>query len=231
MWLLATLQIAVASAIATTFDDNIYLTAFFGEVDRRFRPAHVVVGELLGITVLIGVSLIGSSFGFLFARSTVGLLGLLPILIGMSALLARVRQKNACQSELSGVSSGSRVVSMARISPGFVSRRMSLLDLLRDRQTYSVSVVTISNGSNNLSIYIPLFASLQVAQLLVVIPAIYMAVIAWLMLSYGLTRMPGLSLVLNRYAKAILPFVLIWLGYRILSDSGSLALMLGLSPD
>lgn len=230
MWLLATIQIAAASAIATTFDDNIYLTAFFGEVDRQFRPAHIVAGELIGITVLISISLIGASFGFLFERSTVGFLGVLPILIGLSTVLARLRvgtsQDGDRRSDPLVPPSKAQSAAMARVAPGFVSRRMSLFDLLRDRQTYGVSVVTISNGSNNLSIYIPLFASLQLAQLVVVIPAIYLAVIIWLTLSYGLTRMPGLSLVLNRYAKAILPFVLIWLGYRILSDSGSLSLLL-----
>ena len=95
MWLLATIQIAVASALATTFDDNIYLTAFFGEVDRRFRPVHVVVGELIGITALIGLALLGASFGVLFPRNVVGFLGVLPILIGLSTLLQRLQPSHS----------------------------------------------------------------------------------------------------------------------------------------
>jgi len=47
-WLLATLQIALGAGLATTFDDNIYLTAFFGKVNRSFLPRHVVIGELIG---------------------------------------------------------------------------------------------------------------------------------------------------------------------------------------
>ena len=226
MWLLATIQIAVASAVATTFDDNIYLTAFFGEVDRSFRPMHVVVGDLLGVSFLIAVALLGASLGVLFPRNLVGLLGLIPILIGVSTLLQRLNMRHAVDADAAVGPSRGRGDAMARVSPGFVSRRLTLWDLLQDRQTYGVSVVTISNGSNNLSIYIPLFASLGAAQLLVVIPTIYLAVLCWLALSFGLTRMPGLSLVLNRYAKAILPFVLIWLGYRILTDSGSLQWLL-----
>lgn len=225
MWLLATIQIAVASALATTFDDNIYLTAFFGEVDRRFRPVHVVVGELIGITALIGLALLGASFGVLFPRNVVGFLGVLPILIGMSTLLQRLQPSHSSKEAEAARSASGRTDARNRIAPGFVSRQPTLWELLQDRQTYGVTVVTISNGSNNLSIYIPLFASLGAAQLLVVIPTIYLAVLAWLGLSFGLTRMPGLSLVLNRYAKAFLPFVLIWLGYRILNDSGSLALL------
>ncbi|WP_411876996.1 hypothetical protein [Vulcanococcus limneticus] len=56
--LLGTLQTGVAVAISTTFDDNIYLTGFFSEVNRLFRPLHVVVGELVGFSVLMAISLL-----------------------------------------------------------------------------------------------------------------------------------------------------------------------------
>ena len=46
-WLMATIKIGLAAGVATTFDDNIYLTGFFSEVNRTFRPKHIVVGELL----------------------------------------------------------------------------------------------------------------------------------------------------------------------------------------
>lgn len=42
------------------------------------------------------------------------------------------------------------------------------------------------------------------------------------LLSFSLSRAPGLSLVLNRYARFFFPFILIWLGGRILLESGSL---------
>lgn len=48
---IGSLQAAMAVAMATTFDDNIYLTGFFSETNRHFRPIHVVVGELLGFSV------------------------------------------------------------------------------------------------------------------------------------------------------------------------------------
>jgi cadmium resistance protein CadD (predicted permease) len=227
VWRLATIQIAIASALATTFDDNIYLTAFFGEVDRKFRPSHVVIGELIGVSFLISVALLGASLGVLFPRNIVGLLGLLPIVIGSAALVGRLREFAQPQRNEPVRSSQWSGPALTKVAPGFVSHRLSLWQVLKDRQTYGVSVVTIANGSNNLSIYIPLFASLGLSQLIIVVPAIYAAVLCWLGLSYSLTRMPGLSLVLNRYAKTLLPFVLIWLGFRILADSGSLQLLSG----
>jgi cadmium resistance protein CadD (predicted permease) len=86
-------------------------------------------------------------------------------------------------------------------------------------------MVTIANGSNNLSIYIPLFASLNSSKILIMIPVLYGFVAAWLFLAFHLTRAPGIYLLLNRYAPTFFPFILIWLGVRILLDSGSLTLL------
>ena len=84
-WLIEIVKIAVATGIATTFDDNIYLTGFFSEVNRTFRPVHVVVGELVGFTALVSVSLLGFLLGLIIPPIYIGLLGILPILIGFTA--------------------------------------------------------------------------------------------------------------------------------------------------
>jgi cadmium resistance protein CadD (predicted permease) len=85
-WLIETIKIGLAAAVATTFDDNIYLTGFFSEVNRTFRPKHVVVGELIGFTALISISLVGFLIGLAISSDWIGLLGILPILIGLNNL-------------------------------------------------------------------------------------------------------------------------------------------------
>jgi cadmium resistance protein CadD (predicted permease) len=217
--ILATLQLALAAGLATTFDDNIYLTGFFAEVNRSFRPQHVVLGELLGFSLLVSISLSGLLLGRMLPTQWLGWMGVLPILIGLRNLLHYLRDGYGDEED--------RQASRLRYASlqGFQPRRLSLLDLLRDRRTYSVSLVTIANGSNNLSIYIPLFASLRPGQLSLVLPVLYGFIVLWLLLSFHLTRTPGLALLLNRYAPIFFPFVLIWLGARILSDSGSLRLL------
>ncbi|MCS5693779.1 cadmium resistance transporter [Cyanobium sp. FGCU-6] len=218
-WLWTTLQIAFGAGLATTFDDTIYLTGFFSEVDRSFRPRHVVVGELLGFTLLLCISLLGFALGLAIPRRAIGLLGVLPILIGLSSLIAlwRGRQDtSALQPTMHPVADSPR---------GFVSRRPSLIDVLRDRRTYSVSLVTVSNGSNNLTIYIPLFASLTLGKIAVLIPVFYGFIALWLFLSFHLTRFPAIAVVLHRYARRVFPFILMWLGVRILHDTGAIALL------
>jgi cadmium resistance protein CadD (predicted permease) len=88
-WLIGTLIIGVSAAFATTFDDNIYLTAFFGKVNRYFRPKHVVLGEFLGFTALITASLPGFFGGLILPATWIGLLGCLPIAIGIRNLMSQ----------------------------------------------------------------------------------------------------------------------------------------------
>lgn len=223
-WLTASLQIAIGAGLATTFDDTIYLTGFFSEVDRTFRPLHVVVGEVAGFTVLLSLSLLGFLMGLAVPKQQIGLLGFLPILLGLRGLI------EAWQSR--GEPDRDQQVSRQRFQRlrGFESRQPSLLEVLRDRRTWSVSLVTISNGSNNLSIYIPLFASLSPGRIAVVVPVLYGFIATWLLLSFHLTRTPGIAVLLNRYARIFFPLILIWLGYRILSDTEALQLLLPALP-
>ena len=219
-WLIETIKIGLAAAVATTFDDNIYLTGFFSEVNRTFRPKHVVVGELIGFTALISISLVGFLIGLAISSDWIGLLGILPILIGLNNLrLLIVNKDESVENKSANLKQNARF-------RGFDSRERSLLDIIQDRQTYSVSAVTISNGGNNLGIYIPLFASSSLQSLAVIVPICYLIVCTWLFMSYHLTRTPGIALVLSRYASKLFPFVLMWLGLRIILDNESYKLFL-----
>ena len=219
-WLIETIKIGLAAAVATTFDDNIYLTGFFSEVNRTFRPKHVVVGELIGFTALISISLVGFLIGLAISSNWIGLLGILPILIGLNNLrLLIVNKDESVENKSANLKQNARF-------RGFDSRERSLLDIIQDRQTYRVSAVTISNGGNNLGIYIPLFASSSLQSLAVIVPICYLIVCTWLFMYYYLTRTPGIALVLSRYASKLFPFVLMWLGLRIILDNQSYKLFL-----
>jgi len=219
-WLIETIKIGLAAAVVTTFDDNIYLTGFFSEVNRTFRPKHVVVGELIGFTALISISLVGFLIGLAISSDWIGLLGILPILIGLNNLrLLIVNKDESVENKSANLKQNARF-------RGFDSRERSLLDVIQDRQTYRVSAVTISNGGNNLGIYIPLFASSSLKSLAVIIPICYLIICTWLFMSYNLTRTPGIALVLSRYASKLFPFVLMWLGLRIILDNESYKLFL-----
>ncbi|MCT0253857.1 cadmium resistance transporter [Synechocystis sp. CS-94] len=222
-WLLATIKVGIATGVATTFDDNIYLTGFFSEVNRNFRPKHVIFGEIIGFTALIVVSLVGFVVGLIIPSDWIGLLGILPILIGVNNLRLIIANKEDFSANTTEAKKRNLQYH------GFDSRRLSLWDTLRDRQTYKVSAVTISNGGNNLGIYIPLFASSNFSSLLIIIPICYFIIGTWLFISYHLTRQPGIAVILSRYAGKLFPFVLMWLGLRIIIDNESYKLFSNIS--
>lgn len=97
-WLIGTLIIGISAAIATTFDDNLYLTAFFGKVNRTFCPQHIILGEFMGFTALVFASLPGFFGSLIIPHTWIGLLGFLPIAIGINHLLNRESEEEAVQA-------------------------------------------------------------------------------------------------------------------------------------
>lgn len=215
-WLISTLVIGISTALATTFDDNLYLTAFFGKVNRTFRPKHIVLGEFVGFTALVLASLPGFFGGLLIPSTWIGLLGFLPIIIGISHLMSREDGGEEVQTVSMNFTSDARSH----------RRKKSLWATLRDRQTYRVSAVTIANGGNNIGIYVPLFASSNLPSLGVILCVCYVSVGVWCCLSYFMTRNPLMAPLLTRYGRKIFPFVLIWLGFSILMKSESYRLFI-----
>ena len=214
-WLIGTIIIGISAAIATTFDDNLYLTAFFGKVNRNFRPRHIILGEFIGFTVLICASLPGFFGGLIIPNTWIGLLGFLPVAIGINHLLSRENEEETVQA----------------VSVNFNSfekpqrQKKSLLATVRDPQTYRVSAVTIANGGNNIGIYVPLFATSNLPSLGVILCVCYSTVGLWCLLSYHLTRNPLMAPMLARYGRKIFPFVLIYLGLSILMKSETYRLL------
>ena len=81
----------ITAFVATNIDDIIILLLFFAQVDANFRRRHIVIGQYLGFTLLILASLPGFFGGLIVPREWIGLLGLLPIAIGIKQLMSRER--------------------------------------------------------------------------------------------------------------------------------------------
>lgn len=183
---------------------------FYTQVNATFRKRHIVAGQYLGFTALIVASLPGFFGGLIVPRTWIGILGLVPIAIGISRLVNRAKDGEQVQT-VSGEADRSPVNTLVSfLSP----------------QTYKVAAVTLANGGDNIGIYVPLFASSNLTSLGVILSVFFLLIGVWCYVAYQLTRQPTVANVLTHYGKAIVPFMLIGLGIFILLDSGTYRLLL-----
>src|SRR5688572_26350534 len=81
------MELLITSAIAfmsTNIDDIFVLILFYG--NKKFKHLEIITGQFLGILSLIAISLIGSLVGLFIDEAYVGLLGLVPIYLGVRAI-------------------------------------------------------------------------------------------------------------------------------------------------
>lgn len=185
---------------ATNLDDILILMLFFSQVNALFRKRHIIAGQYLGFTALVLASLPSFFGSLLLPRPCVGLLGLIPIAIGISRLV----NSNTDQE-----------LDEPQTQPTWFSSFIS-------PQTYSVAAVTFANGGDNIGIYMPLFASCTWQNLAIILGVFFSMVGVWCFVACKLTQVPAIADNLTRYGNYLVPFVLIGLGVLILIDSRTL---------
>jgi cadmium resistance transport/sequestration family protein len=202
--LLTAISTGMTAFTATNLDDILILLLFFSQVNAVFRRRHIVFGQFLGFTALVLVSLPGFFGRLIFPPDWIGMLGLLPIAIGLSRLLNPETDDSEAEADLE------------QSEKSFFSSFLS-------PQTYSVAAVTVANGGDNIGIYVPLFASNTLESLGVILAVFFAMVGVWCYAAYRLIQMRAIADTLTRYGNQLVPFVLIGLGIAILVKSGTLA--------
>ncbi|NMF60654.1 cadmium resistance transporter [Pseudanabaena yagii] len=202
-WFIGTVAIAITAFTATNIDDILILTVFFAQVDAKFRPRHILIGQYLGFAVIILASLPGYLGGLIIDHKWIGLLGFLPIAIGIKELLKKPEE----------VTVKSCMISTANQSP------------LIAPQTYHVAAVTFANSGDNIGIYVPLFASSNAVSLSITIATFLLLIAVWCYAAYQFSTHPAIAKFLSQYSNAIVPFVLIALGIYILYESDTYQLI------
>ena len=199
---------AIATGItaftATNLDDLVILTLLFSQVNATFRHQHIVIGQYLGFCTLVIASLVGFLGGLVLPSTWIGLLGLVPITIGLNRLLNSEKDSESDPELETDCTPASAFASF--LSP----------------QAYSVAAITIANGSDNVGIYMPLFAHTALSSLLVIVAVFLLLVGVWCYVTYKLTCQVAIANLLTRYGNHLVPFVLIGLGVFIILDSASL---------
>ena len=207
-WFISTCAIAIAAFTATNIDNFLVLTTYFAQGNANFRARHIFIGQYIGFAGLILASLPGYFIsGLIIDREWIGLLGFLPLAIGIKRLWEN--RQNLDEGVL------------IQTSTVYTSEKTPLLS----RQVSQVAIVTFANGGDNIALYIPLFASSKAAALTVTL-TIFMALVAvWCYIAYLFSRNSIIDKFLTRYSQSIIPFVLIGLGIYIFYESATYRLL------
>jgi cadmium resistance protein CadD (predicted permease) len=88
-----------------------------------------------------------------------------------------------------------------------------------------VAAITFANGGDNIGIYTPLFASMNLQGFVVTVITFLLLVIVWCLIAIWLTRQKHVAQVLSQYGHIIVPIVLIGLGIYIIVENGTLHLI------
>ncbi len=215
-WLVTGIITGITSFAATNIDDIVILMLFYAQVNVTFRSSHIVAGQYLGFTVLIIASLPGFFGGLIVPQVWIGLLGLLPIAIGIKEL---VNRQDDADAEVQTITTDFEQSSSSKTA-------VAVLTSVLNPQTYRVAAVTVANGGDNIGIYVPLFASSNLPSLGAILSVFFLLVGVWCYVAYRLTSLPAIANVLTRYGRTLVPFVLIGLGIFILLESGTYRLLL-----
>lgn len=200
--MLTTIVSAIVSYIATSIDYIVILVVLFTQMKKRKNGVRdIVLGQYLGFTILIVISLL-AAFGLAFIpQQWIGLLGLIPIFIGLKVLFEKDEGDEEDEEILES------------------TNRFSSFIL-------SVTVIMLAAGGDNLGVYIPYFTVLNTIELIVTIVIYYIAAAVLLYLCQRVSAVKGISETVEKYEKIIVPIVFLALGIMIMSENGTFSMIL-----
>lgn len=185
--------------ISTSIDYLVILLILFAQLKKPSHKAHIYAGMSVGLAILLAFSLL-SAFVISFVPEdwVVGLLGLVPLYMGIHYIFAGGEEadENAIMGKIKDSRSG--------------------------RLFWTVALLTIASGGDNLAVYIPYFSTLDWAQILLVLLVFALGIIALVETSQAAADLPQVSETIEKYEKWIIPVVFIGLGLYILLENGTI---------
>lgn len=199
--MLQTFFSAIAVYISTSIDYLFILLIIFSQSHTKKDIRHIYWGQYLGTGILVAVSLFAAYvLNFIPQDWIIGLLGLIPIYLGIRFAVVGEEEEEEEEEEV--------------------------VEKLESRGTnrlfWTVALITIASGGDNLGIYIPYFTALSVSEILTAIVVFAISIALLCSISYRLAKLSFVSEALEKYERIIVPIVFIGLGIFILLENGTI---------
>jgi cadmium resistance protein CadD (predicted permease) len=207
----ADLGVAAAAFVGTNIDNGVVTMALVAGAPLE-RAHRIAAGQVIGFAILVAVAAAAAALLFEFSAAVVGLLGLVPLALGVRGLVGLAR------SPAGGEDEG---------EPGRRRRRRPLRLEQRavGRSLTAAALVTISAGGDNLAVYIPLFhvgGATNIGATLAVF-VVGEVLLTWLVLAGG--RHPRARAVMLRLGHWAVPVLLCCIGVLVMVEAGTFSLL------
>lgn len=198
---------ACATFAITNIDDIFVLVTFFAEAttSETLTPLRIVIGQYLGFTVIVAVSMIGFAVSQVLPAEPIGFLGYVPMLLGVGKgldVLFPLPEEDEEDSEGEG-----------NAQPGR-KRRLAVV-----RSTLKVSMMTVVNGGDNVGTYVPIFSEAKGAEIAIYVVTYYILLGIWCLAAWLFMRQRHILKLFQRYADTVIPLLYIGLGIYIVVQS------------
>jgi len=199
---LSELLVAIIAFASTNVDDLLLLSSLF--IDSDLRAGSVVVGQFVGMSLLVLISILAAHFMVSIPVASIRMLGAFPLCLGILRL-AKIFRTPLLKAATDPKET--EFVGKEQVRVSWVKSEAALAALL-----------TLANGGDNLSVYIPLFAvQRSFVPLYVTVFGVMTGI--WCFFGYLLTNQRPFRDQLKRYAGMIVPWVLIALGLKVLLEA------------
>ena len=181
----------------TAVDLLIILMLFFAKRKSRIVIINIYLGQFLGSVSLILLSLL---FAFVLdyipSKEILGLLGLIPIFLGLKVLLL-------------GDSDGEAIA-----KEGLRKDNKNLIFL--------VAMITFAScGADNIGVFVPYFTTLNLANLIVALLTFLVMICLLVFSAQKLAQVPSVEETLEKYSRWFIAVVYLGLGIYILIENNS----------
>jgi len=196
---------AIAVYISTSIDYLFILLIIFSQAYTQKGLRQIYFGQYLGTGILVAISLFAAYvLNFIPQDWMIGLLGLIPIYLGIRVAMG-----------------GEEEAEEEEVVEKLESRGSN-------RLFWTVALITIASGGDNLGIYIPYFTSLSVSEIVIAIVVFALSIAVLCYISYRLAKISFVSETLEKYERIIVPIVFIGLGIFIMLENGTIQTLFGL---
>jgi len=187
--MISLILLSIVLFATTHIDDLLLLLSFFA--DRSVQRSAIVTGQYIGVILLLLGGLVASGIAVILPPLYMRLLGVLPLVIGVSKLIGLFRSSSGGAEKVRPVAT-------------------------HGRHMWGVAALTLASGGDNLGVYLPFFATHSLRARLVIVVVFLAMTAVWCVAAHWLARHKLLRPIIRRWGSWLLPLVLIALGIRIL---------------